>query len=273
MNNTFDWTRFGNLVRKDIMDIWHRFGVTMLILALMPLAVWIFWSIINNMTYISDINPFFRWGVMLSMSVLASILAPSSLYGSCNRPKEGVYFAMLPASKLEKYLSMLLMCIVVCPLMILVGGLVADTILTILPFGPYKEWVWNPVITLDPAQVDSDALLDILLSPSMWLMLFVSELICMSSTFIFTNTIFKKHKFWKTILWVWIISFALQIVVTPLISLGLINGSLEEWVIRLSDVDPALLVKNIIWANIGANMVFSALLIWWSGHRIKKMTY
>ena len=71
------------------------------------------------------------------------MVTPSRMYRTCNLQKEGIYYAMLPASKLEKYLSMLLFTIVVCPLLCFLGGMVLDYFLTLLPFGPYNKWLWQ----------------------------------------------------------------------------------------------------------------------------------
>ena len=60
MNNSFDWGRFGNLLRRDFRVIWPNFGLTMLIITLLPLAAWLFCLVV-----ISDpeatIDPEVRW--------------------------------------------------------------------------------------------------------------------------------------------------------------------------------------------------------------------
>ncbi|MBQ0160897.1 MAG: hypothetical protein MJZ99_05965 [Bacteroidales bacterium] len=275
MNNTFDWNRFGKILRKDITDIRHRFGVTMLIMALLPMAVWIIWGLINNVEYICGVSPFVRWGVMLMVSVLAAMVAPSSIYGNCNQKEGGVYFAMLPASKLEKFLSMLIVSILVCPLMTLCGSLVVDVILTLIPFGPYEEWIWNMVINLDMPKDQVDPELQYLLNPGLWILLYAMELLSWGATFIFTNTIFKRHKFWKTILWIWIISFALQIVFFIVFTMIFANiGKMDMlWLERFAESDPVRLFKWAIGINCTCNMAYSAALILWSGSRLKKMAY
>lgn len=275
MNNTFDWNRFGNLLRKDITDIRHRFGVTMLIMALLPMAVWIFWGLINNMNYICDVSPFFRWGVMLMVSLLAAMVAPSSMYKKCNLSQEGVYYAMLPASKLEKFLSMLIVCIFVCPLMTLLGSVVVDIILTLIPFGPYEEWIWNLVVNLDRSIDVVEPELLYLLNPGLWILLCVLELLSWGATFVFTNTIFKRHKFWKTILWIWIISFVLQIVFSIVFARIIVNiGDMDmSWLERLVENEPMSFIKWIIGINCAINVAYSAALILWSGCRLKKMAY
>ena len=118
MNKTFDWSRFGKLVRKDFSNIWQNAGTSLLIITLLPLAVWLFWWALSGVT-------------------------PSRMYRTCNLQKEGIYYAMLPASKLEKYLSMLLFTVVICPLLCLCGSIVLDYFLTLLPFGSYNKWLWQ----------------------------------------------------------------------------------------------------------------------------------
>ena len=43
MNNTFDWTRFCKVVRKDFNNIWRNAGTSLLIITLLPLGAWLFW--------------------------------------------------------------------------------------------------------------------------------------------------------------------------------------------------------------------------------------
>ena len=137
MNNTFEWSRFCKVVRKDFSNIWQNAGTSLLIITLLPIAAWLLWWAFSGLSdEFPPIIPEIRWGMIVFSVGLAAIFAPSRMYRTCNLQKEGIYFAMLPASKLEKYLSMLLFTIVVCPLLCLLGGIVLDYFLTLLPIGP-----------------------------------------------------------------------------------------------------------------------------------------
>ena len=117
MNNTFDWTRFGKVVRKDFQSIWQNAGTTLLIITLLPILAWLLWWVVSGFGDMEPIAPEVRWSFIFGSVMLAAMVTPSRMYRTCNIQKEGIYFAMLPASKLEKYLSMLLFSIVVCPLL------------------------------------------------------------------------------------------------------------------------------------------------------------
>ena len=273
MNNTFDWTRFCAVVRKDFNNIWQHFGLTMLIITLLPLAAWLFWWGINSINYISPIVPEVRWYMIYGCLLLAMIMAPSRMYRTCNLPKEGIYFAMLPASKLEKYLSMILISIFVCPLIVLFGGIVLDLLLTLLPFGPYEHWIWESQIIGDVLYqpIVDDAVLGSFFSPGRLIPMTILSTISTGSIFLFTSTIFKKHKVLLTILWIWLIEFVFQILLIPVFGSLVLN---PEWIEKLDNgINPIAFANNWYWIGIVLNIVFGGLFLWWAGYRLKRMKY
>ena len=131
MNNTFEWSRFCKVVRKDFSNIWQNAGTSLLIITLLPILAWLLWWALSGIEEMPAIVPEVRWCFIAGSVLLAAIVSPSRMYRTCNLQKEGIYFAMLPASKLEKYLSMLLFTIVICPLLCFVGSMVLDYFLTL----------------------------------------------------------------------------------------------------------------------------------------------
>jgi len=272
-NNVFDWTRFRKVVAMDINNLWRRGGLTLVIVALLPTAMWLFWWAVSSISHVCDIVPEFRWSIIGGLVLLSCMLAPSRLYKECNLPKEGIYFAMLPASKLEKYLSMVLNCVVIYPLLCLGGAVAMDLLLTLLPIGPYSQWLWQTDLAeamLETMNADPQG--HIFASHFFSGMMVFSLLLSYlenASIFIFTGTIFKKHKFIKTVLWLWLFSFVLEIILTPVFGI-LTFGDHLEW---LDDVDPDTLVKSLFYIGNGLNVATAALLFWWSARRLKRMTY
>lgn len=284
MSNTFEWTRFCKVVRKDFGNIWQNAGITFLIISLLPLIAWLLSWALASVGSLPSIAPEVRWGFILIVVALAVMVTPSRMYRTCNLSKEGIYFAMLPASKLEKYMSMLLYTIVICPMMCLLGSIVLDYFLALLPFGAYDKWLWETdylaegldgyrMLLLEsqsPHLNENARLLVEVVSPGRIILYAVLSYLTQAALFMFTATIFKKHKVLQTILWVWLIGFVLQIILLPLnnalISDGWVNHVLES-------ANPVRVANQIYW--IGAAWVFvkTTVFFWWAGYRLNKMRY
>ncbi|MBO4740742.1 MAG: hypothetical protein J5605_03750 [Bacteroidales bacterium] len=219
MNNTFDFNRFKKVVARDFYATYSRFGLGILILSLLVVAVWIMSLVsgIPNYYLDPDINidtdlfynnilgkrvAIIVFGVFLSVTI-----APAIIYKSCNLKGRGNYYALLPASNLEKYLSMFLHCCIVAPLAVILGSLLVDTLLTLLPVGYFRDFIWN----YDSWLFESEGCL-----------LVIANFLLNASIYMFTNTIFKKSKFIKTVLWLMLIGFVLLLTLPS--SLRLINS-------------------------------------------------
>lgn len=278
MNRNFEWSRFCKVVRKDFGNIWQQAGTTLLMLTLIPLGVWLV-RMALTVGY-GTIVPEARWSVIGMMVVLASGLTPSRLYRTCNLPKEGIYFAMLPASKLEKYLSMLLFSILVCPLMCLVGSIALDYLLTLLPFGPYEKWLWQTddlaelldeyrrIVASSPTDGAGEqvCLFTKVLTPGWVVLSMVLSYLYNAAIFIFTNIIFKKHKVLQTVLWIWLISFVVSLVSAPMMfRFGFeFDPSAAEFVHS---------VEVFFVSTMALSAVMTGVLLCWGWHKLKRMSY
>lgn len=281
MNNTFDWNRFKKLVSMDFRGMWPRFGMSMLIITLIPAAIWIFCALLNFIPNVDiEIPATARWVILGILVSICLIMAPSGMFKTCNLPKDGIYYAMLPASHREKYFSQLLYCVIICPLMCLVAGVAVDLILTLLPFGAYHEWLWEPLGKLDEIDVQLATVADEgaveavqfvkFVASAMVLTLIVSYLFY-SASFMFSNTIFKSHKVLKTILAFIVINFVLSFITSP-IMFGTMFAGMEN----IGDTVPEgffqpyrtmMIVSNVISAIITAGLFV------WTYFRLKRMKY
>ena len=284
MNNTFDWTRFCKVVRKDFNNIWRNAGTSLLIITLLPILAWLLWWALSGIEEMPAIAPEVRWCFIAGSVLLAAMVSPSRMYRTANLQKEGIYFAMLPASKLEKYMSMLIFTIVVCPLLCFLGGMVLDYFLTLLPFGPYNKWLWQTDYLADALDgyralvagmfpdVNQDTMLLVQVFTPWKVVLYA--LLCHLSyvaLFLFTNTIFKKHKVLQTLLWTWLISFVLNLVLTPVMGAMMLSGNwLQEF---LETADPVRSLNIAYWAATAWSIVLTTVFFWWANYRLKHMKY
>lgn len=276
MNSTFNFRRFGKVLVYDAQTAVSQFGLTLLILVLIPMAVWLF-NVVLGPRGADDISAVVRWAEIGGVVMLVSMMAPSRIYRTVNILHDGIFYAMLPASKLEKYLSMLLYTIVICPLVAVVGSIIVDTLLYLLPFGAYhttlfSNWDATPYIEYQKA-------ISNYYSPIQFLRPHITVLGSMLSSvagiavFILTNTVFRKHKVLKTVLWGWILSFVLSLVLIPVTLRAGESGvwdSLRNWVMRC---DPVSLINHFLAWYLILYAVIDVILLWWAGHRIKVMKY
>jgi hypothetical protein len=271
MNNTFDWTRFCKVVNKDFRSLWPLFGTTMLILAALPFAIWLFTLVINRDAIIS---PDSRVVMIIVVSSFAALMLPSRLYRTMNLRNEGIYYAMLPASKLEKYISMLIFTFIVAPVFVYIGSMIIDIILTLLPAGPYHQWLWQgnggfPL--LNTVQDDNPAIFFSggWVTAVMWTSYFSNPAI-----FIFAATLFKKHKVLYTLLCLYAIEFILSVVLIPIFAALTRNPNFIEWFHNfMAGVDASVFFERLFALFTAFNVIVAVLFSWLAWHRLKKMPY
>jgi len=279
MNNTFDWQRFCLVVKKDLHNLWPMFGTTMLILAVLPFALWLLMLVLN---IDASMPPDFRLMMIEGVAMIAAFMAPSRLYRTWNLRNEGIYYAMLPASKLEKFCSALLFSLIICPLAVYLGSMALDLFLTLLPFGPWQDWLWqgqmgfpftiNLSFFENMAAGVEDAEILMYYGP-LWVVACWMSYICSVLMFIFTSTLFKKHKVLQTILWLYLIEFVLSILFIP-ISIALVaTDSLQNLMEWATTLDPQTMFNAFFWFAIAFDVLLAALFGWLSWRRLKKMPY
>jgi hypothetical protein len=209
MNNTFNINRFGSLLAFDGKKYIRSFGLSLAILCGLNLVLWLL-TLIFNFTMPS----FPRWGVIYFAMFLGIIMVPSKAFGDINLSREGVRFAMLPVSNLEKYLSYVFFCLLT-PVAIILGSWAIDSLLTLLPFGGFEHYIkhfgmfsmmqdfltevgaLNDSGVVGDADVDIQAVFDKFGSSYEWGTIIGT--IFSVGIFMFGNLLFKTHKTAKTL--------------------------------------------------------------------------
>ena len=202
MNNKFDIKRFGQVVAEDWRLYFRRFGITLLVWTCLPIVLWI-----TTLVFDFEMNAVSRTFFISAFIIATVMTVPAHVYGKANLSRDGVSFAMLPATSSEKFLSMVLFCSIITPVFCGLGAWAMDTLLTLLPFGGFKEYVFPFTVKY---------LFHNLLFAAM---LFFTE----SSLFMLGNMIFKKRKTGKTFAWVLLILFVLTLILQiPVLQDGLV---------------------------------------------------
>ena len=151
MSQTFDIKRFGKVLAYDIRRLSPRnfrsgertgnMGINIISFAFMPVVISLVTILMGEQA--AGVPVWVRWFMLLFTAVIMACLVPEVHYNAVNQKKGGSYYAMLPASKLEKYLSMLLMTLVICPLLTFCGAFVVDTLITFLPLHVNEGYLWQ----------------------------------------------------------------------------------------------------------------------------------
>ena len=276
-----DWNRFCKVVAKDFRNMWPMFGTTMIILAALPFAAWLMMYVFGGRD--AHMPADLRLIMIETVAYIAAIMAPSRMYRTWNLRNEGIYYAMLPASKAEKFCSALLFSLIVCPLAVYLGSMGLDVFLTVVPFGPWQEWIWQGEMgfpfTFDMSRLSEYAAAEdgaelFLHLGWMWQVACWIGYISTVLMFLFTSTIFKRHKVLQTILWLYVINFVLSIVLVPVMVAVFSDSSFMDWFMQLPDrMSGEQMVNWIFGLALGFNVLLTALFGWLSWRRLNRMAY
>lgn len=240
MNNTFDIKRFGQVVAKDWKNFIRNFGISLIVWCCLPILIWIF-SLVVDVEVYGDARLIFI--AIFVYSVL--LFAPAKIYGNANLSRDGISFATLPATSLEKFLSMVLYCSILPPIIVGLGSWAIDSMLTLLPFGGFKEFVVLPKQFLGAMFITA-----------------ICQCLMISAMFQFGNMIFKKRKVGKTIAWALLLLF----VITMLFQIAHLWGHISAWLSTARG-------KTALWTINAIVFAIAVVFYLFTYRRIKKQTY
>ena len=197
MNNSFSFNRFNKVLAYDWKRFIRNFGITLLVWISIPVMFWV-----TSLVFDLEVEPFVRIPIIYSLIAITVMSAPSRIYGKVNLPREGVGFALLPATSMEKFVSMFLYCSLATPALTLIGAFLVDCLMTLLPFGGFKEFI--PLMTI----LSDSGFGNLMLA----LLALVTTAWAESSVFMFGNMVFKRRKGGKTFGWALLIMFTLVMI-------------------------------------------------------------
>ena len=278
MNNTFAFNRFKDLLLKDGKMYIRNFGTSLIVWCCLNAIFWIF-----NLLFSSETMPPVRFGMLCIWTTLAMMMVPSKVYGNANLSREGVGFAMMPASSLEKFVSMFIYCAIVTPVVVFLGGYLVDAFLSIFPFGGFdgriRIYTIGEIVHMidDTSGVAQTGKASVLFSDifpvGVIRTAFYTGIISWSAIFMLGNMLFKKHKAGKT--------FACYLGISYLIStiLGLVAVSSERvklWFERFDEFSDAQIASTFVncmtWSLVIA-MIITFLLLFFTYRKIKTQKY
>ena len=278
MNNTFEFNRFKNLLVNDGKKYFRNFGTALIVFCCLNAIFWIF-NLLFGSTTLQEV----RFGLLCVWTALAMMLVPEKVYGKANLSREGVGFAMLPASSLEKFISMFIYCAIVTPIIVFFGGYLVDTLLSLFPFGGFEKpihlYTLNEIMRLADDNKGvlqtgemSVTFTDVFPVGVMRTSLYMG-IIQWAAIFMLGNMLFKKHKAGKTFACYLGIGYVLS---TLFGLVFLTNNRLEQWLETFEDFPAEELIRQwhnaTIWGMI-IGILITALLLFFTYRKIKTQKY
>lgn len=269
MNEVFDIKRLGKLMQYEVINYIPHYFKSLLIFASVIAAVWIL-----SLTIEEPIMPGGRDELVKVLFVLAITLSPFIVYKDMNNRKKGYIYAMIPASTLEKLLSMIVLCVVIVPLLAYAVLTATDLLLWLLSkvgIGTFLHMeFYNPFTSIKI--VDDEYLLPHIYPVFDSIIYFVN---LVAYTIMF-NTIFRKNKVLKTILFNISMTFAFVILTAVIVNITTpefwenLLSSFVEWLDEKTDVELfGYVMTTVRCLTVLMSMAFLSITYF----RIKKVNY
>jgi len=286
MNNTFNIQRFGKILKHDGLNFFPNFILSLAILWAIPVVIYLFTALMPTDGTKQIYDAMSRVNVIDALLKIAIIIAPAILYKTCNDSRKGIGYAMLPASTLEKFISMVIYCVIVTPIIYVAGSLAIDTILALFN-GPYKDFAASlyfdkfSQIEYSFEQHGTKVMLDDALpifinnlSPAFMRVLSILGILMLSSIFMFGNMIFKKRKTGKMIGILIFLSILFMIIFINYVANNealanyfeqINEDNVSEFIIRL--------IRIMMNVALYTEIIVSTLLLWGTYRKIKTQKY
>lgn len=227
--NTFNFNRFGKFLASDLRHCLANYGLSMLLMSMMGLIIYIgtvTMGLVFNGAWDGPGVGFRLTVFIITMFVLMTSM-PVKCYGGLTDKKTGSAWLMLPVSRLEKYLSMIINTVFIIPLAtgsvyvlvdsLLCGldptcgaGIVTETKAFLVnmvseSFATESDMISMPSLGTYVHQVSNP-------------LLYIDDIIMISLIFLLGAVCFKSGKTVKTFFAVFAYSIAMGFISAPIIS-------------------------------------------------------
>ena len=205
-----------------------------------------------------------RFGMAAVMITIFVMLFPSRAYGEITNKAKGSEWLMLPASRLEKFTSMMLISLIVIPLVYVVVYFLSDAFVCLLDKScgdSLMSFRINKEIGSSDFAIPANGF---------WIL--ASSIVENAIVFLLGGLIFKKWKVVGTVL----VLFALQMVFSGLLSVFITNADLDWWGNWLNDWTIRHADNLDLWLNAFINLwllLILAICGTWSWFRIKRLQH
>ena len=133
VNETFDSKRFGRYFRYDLSQFWHNNGKAALLLGFLSVITYLLW--VGGCLVFTGTWQAPSVGMRLlffSLGFIVLVFYQTRTYGYLTEKRAGQSWLMLPASTLEKFISMMIITILVIPFAYILSYLALDSLIGLL---------------------------------------------------------------------------------------------------------------------------------------------
>ena len=281
-NDVLNMNRMGRYLVTDIKNAIARYGISFLVMATVSLTAYLlvgfFTTIVGAGWYSLEVVP--RSVILGITLVVLTLSAPAKIYGFITDKKEGSDFLMLPASPLEKTISMVIISCIFMPLAFFAVYLSLDQVLCMIDYNcgdslivSIHEFRFDSVAqTMKTIQSDENFMLTHPIT-------MFDDIAQVVLTFLLGALLFKTSKTAKTIGCMILLSVVLVMIYIPLITSGafdvlkegIINGMTPDEMLSqfpvMAWISRHLILTDFILDTVVNVILF--LLIWLRVKRIK----
>ena len=269
MSEIFNFQRFSRYFRFDLARMWRNNTKTAILLgcgSIIAVLLCGIGGLLFDFRWHTANDPMRLLSFFLCLGILELLMAKT--YGFITDRKKGSDFLMIPASTLEKWVSMMVVCLIVIPVLFLVTYFLVDGfVCLILPDAGHPLFWWTSQ-GLDASRENFVALNEALASKQLPLHYSLGSVIwpvvisacCNYLYFLLCGLLFKRHKILNAVLVIMGLSFVLSLIAPHLLG-GLaaeLAGASETELITLSDqvFRGATAITAVLAAGLAAGCYF-----------------
>lgn len=202
-SSTFSAPRFGKYFITDLKHSFLTSATTLTVIAAVPMILSLFLGVIGLIFKGEWVSPTIssRIPAFIAACLVILISQPAKFYGRLTDKRFGTAWSLLPASALEKTLSMILICCIVTPVALFVCYGSVDALVCLLDKGcgdPIFNFSFLSTLAVKFGELPTGFSDSFKACTNPWL--YVDDIIQIPLTFLLGALIFKKNKTSKTLL-------------------------------------------------------------------------
>ncbi|MBQ9410013.1 MAG: hypothetical protein IJU21_00215 [Bacteroidales bacterium] len=273
MNETFNFKRFATYFKYDLTQMWRNHSKAAILIGGASAIFYVTWLLFSLVFTQEWHTPVIEARVVVFTLAFAALeFYQVRTYGHLTEKKAGSAYLMVPASRAEKFVSMLLITLVVIPFLFMAVYLLLDGFLSLVDPTYGKALITgfsSAYVNLinGMAQISGESPFTI--TPSMMIIPSIASFICSFLYFLLCGICFKRNKLVGALAILFILTTVLSLV------MGLVLPPVFE------NMDLELLDEDTIvrWTHgiINGGIIFSCLcsvgLGWGVWHRIKTLQH
>ena len=286
-SNVFNMNRFRRYFSSDFRSAVSNYGITFLVFSTLAVTAYL----LHGLFFLTatgewhGMSSWLRIVLFVIFGLTELIGSPAKLYGHLTDRKEGSAFLLVPASRFEKFVSMVLISCIITPFLFGIVYMTLDSFVCFID-PACGDSLFKSFFKNSPSFIDTTP--DILiykesirsiLTP--WL--YFDDIIQISLLFLMGALIFKKSKTGKTLGSLILISISLNLLLTPIMSLTMFDKF--KMMAEMSDADITLgtmeqmfpffswVLRNLAILDTISDTLMNGLLMFFVWLRLKKIKH